>query len=169
LNIPRESAFVILDEIVGSGKLKLDGARNDFPVTLHDPCNVVRAMGIVQPQRRILKKIAPKFREMTPHGVDNYCCGGGSGFAIMSGYNFPEWRVLVSSRKKFLQILKAFENEPREVPKYVCAPCSNCKGSIRDMLEYYHARERSRIYYGGLVELIVNAMMDMKKPMIHFD
>jgi Fe-S oxidoreductase len=169
LNIPRESALVLLDEIVGSGKLKLDPARNDFPVTLHDPCNVVRAMGIVEPQRRILRRIAPKFREMTPHGVDNYCCGGGSGFAIMSGYKFAEWRVLVSSRKKLLQILGAFRDEPLEVPKYVCAPCSNCKGSIRDILEYYHAKERSRIYYGGLVELIVNAMAEMKKPIIKFD
>ena len=169
LNIPRESALVLLDEIVRGGKLKLDPSKNDFPVTLHDPCNIVRAMGIVEPQRRILRKIAPKFREMTPHGVDNYCCGGGSGFAIMSNYNFAEWRTLISSRKKFLQILEAFRDEPLEVPKYVCAPCSNCKGSIRDVLEYYHARERSHIYYGGLVELIVNAMTDIKKAMIKFD
>jgi Fe-S oxidoreductase len=169
LNIPRESALVLLDEIVSSGKLKLDPSKNDFPVTLHDPCNIVRAMGIVEPQRRILRKIAPKFREMTPHGVDNYCCGGGSGFAIMSGYNFSEWRTLVSSRKKFLQILDAFKNEPQEIPKYVCAPCSNCKGSIRDILDFYHATERSRIYYGGLVELIVNALEGMKKPIIKFE
>ncbi len=169
LNIPRESALVLLDEIVSSGKLKLDPSKNDFPVTLHDPCNIVRAMGIVEPQRRILRKIAPKFREMTPHGVDNYCCGGGSGFAIMSGYNFSEWRTLVSSRKKFLQILDAFKDEPREIPKYVCAPCSNCKGSIRDILDFYQATERSRIYYGGLVELIVNALEGMKKPIIKFE
>jgi Fe-S oxidoreductase len=169
LNIPRESALVLLDEIVRSGKLKLDPSRNDFPVTLHDPCNIVRAMGIVEPQRRILRKIAPQFREMTPHGVDNYCCGGGSGFAIMSGHNFSEWRTLISSRKKFLQILGAFKDEPLEVPKYVCAPCSNCKGSIRDILEFYRAGERSHLYYGGLVELIVNSMAGMKKPMIKFD
>jgi Fe-S oxidoreductase len=169
LNIPRESALVLLDEIVRQGKLNLDPSRNNFPVTLHDPCNIVRAMGIVEPQRRILRKIAPQFREMTPHGVDNYCCGGGSGFAIMSGFNFAEWRTLVSSRKKFLQILDAFKDEPQEVPKYVCAPCSNYKGSIRDILTFYHAKERSRIFYGGLVELIVNAMVDMKKPMIHFE
>ena len=169
LNIPRESALVLLDEIVSSGKLKLDPSQNDFPVTLHDPCNIVRAMGIVEPQRRILRKIAPKFREMTPHGVDNYCCGGGSGFAIMSGYNFSEWRTLISSRKKLLQILDAFKNEPQKIPKYVCAPCSNCKGSIRDILDFYHATERSRIYYGGLVELIVNALEGMKKPIIKFE
>lgn len=169
LNIPRESALVLLDEIVRGRRLKLDPSKNDFPVTLHDPCNMVRAMGIVEPQRRILRRIAPRFREMTPHGVDNYCCGGGSGFAIMSGYNFAEWRTLVSSRKKFLQILEAFKDEPREIPKYVCAPCSNCKGAIRDIFEYYQAKERSRLYYGGLVELIVNAMEGMKKPMIQFD
>ena len=87
----------------------------------------------------------------------------------MSGYNFAEWRTLVSSRKKLFQILGAFQDEPLEVPKYVCAPCSNCKGSIRDILEYYQARERSHIYCGGLVELIVNAMTDMKRPMIKFD
>jgi len=168
LNIPRESALVTLEEIVLNGKLSLDPRRNNFPITLHDPCNAVRSMGIVEPQRRILRKIAPRFREMTPHGVDNYCCGGGSGFAIMSPYNFEAWRNLVSSRKKFLQILGAFGDEPLEVPKYVCAPCSNCKGAIRDMLRFYHAEERSRIYYGGLVELIVNAMADMKKPIINF-
>ncbi len=168
LNIPRESSMVTLEDIVLNGKLQFNPRRNDFPVTLHDPCNVVRSMGIVEPQRRILRKIAPRFREMTPHGVENFCCGGGSGFAIMSGYNFAEWRNLVSSRKKFLQILNAFQDEPREIPKYVCAPCSNCKGTIRDILDYYHAEERSHIYYGGLVELIVNAMADMKKPIIRF-
>jgi Fe-S oxidoreductase len=168
LNIPRESCLVTLEEIVMSGKLRFDPSKNDFPVTLHDPCNVVRSMGIVEPQRRILRKIAPRFCEMTPHGVENYCCGGGSGFAIMSGYNFAEWRNLVSSRKKFLQILHAFEGEPQEVPKYVCAPCSNCKGSIRDIIDYYHAKERSHLYYGGLADLIVNVLEGMKKPIIRF-
>jgi Fe-S oxidoreductase len=167
-NIPRESALVTLENIVMSGKLKFDAGKNNFPVTLHDPCNVVRAMGIVEPQRRILRKIAPRFREMTPHGVENYCCGGGSGFAIMSGYNFAEWRNLISSRKKFLQILNAFEGEPQEVPKYVCAPCSNCKGAIRDIIGYYQAEDRSQLYYGGLVELIVNALEGMKKSIIRF-
>lgn len=168
LNVPRESAMVTLENIVRSGKLKFNPQKNNFPVTLHDPCNVVRSMGIVEPQRRILRQIAPGFREMTPHGVENYCCGGGSGFAIMSGYNFTDWRNLVSSRKKFLQILDAFKNEPQDAPKYVCAPCSNCKGAIRDLIGYYDAEERSGLYYGGLVELMVNALEGMKKPIIRF-
>jgi len=101
LNIPRESSMTLLEDIVFSGKIKFDPSRNDFPVTLHDPCNLVRLMGIVQPQRRILKHICPKFREMTPHGTDNYCCGGGSGFAIMSGHNFDDWRYNISDTQPF--------------------------------------------------------------------
>ena len=107
---------------------------------------------------------------MTPHGVDNYCCGGGSGFAIMSGNNFEDWRNNVSGRVKFKQIIDAFQDQPGpEVKKYLCAPCSNCKGQIRDMLNYYGALEKSGITYGGLVELIVNAMVDVKEPFIKWE
>lgn len=173
LNIPRESCMPLLRDIVMSGKIKFDKSRNDFPVTLHDPCNYVRLMGIVQPQREVIREIVPegRFREMTPHGVHNYCCGGGSGFAIMSGHNFGDWRHHMTGRRKFRQILEAFGNEPmdQEHPKYVCAPCSNCKGQLRDMIEYYDAWEKHGIYYSGLVELIVNAMADVKPGFIDWE
>lgn len=168
--VPRESSMTLLRDIVVSGRLALDPARNDFPVTLHDPCNMVRLMGIVEPQREILRAICPRFREMQPYGVDNYCCGGGSGFAIMSGNNFPDWRFHVSGRKKLSQILTAFADcLAPETPKYVCAPCSNCKGQIRDLLAYYDLWDRHRILYGGLAELIVNAMVDVKPGFIEWE
>lgn len=170
LNVPRESCFPLLEDIVCNGRIKVDPSRNDFPVTLHDPCNVVRNMGIVEPQRRVLRKICPQFREMEPHGVNNYCCGGGSGFAIMQGGNFPDWRNKISGRIKFKQILDAFQDKiGPETNKYVCAPCSNCKGQMRDLLTYYDAWERCRILYGGLVELIANAMADLKEPFIEWE
>ena len=64
----------------------------------------------------------------------------------------------MTGRRKFRQILEAFSDEPmdKEHPKYLCAPCSNCKGQIRDIINYYDAWEKAGIYYGGLVELIVN-------------
>jgi Fe-S oxidoreductase len=170
LNIPRESAFPLLEHFVLSGKLRLDPGRNNFPVTLHDPCNVVRLMGIVEPQRRILRKICPQFVEMEPHGVDNYCCGGGSGFAVMSSRNFPDWRIHISGRMKLKQILEAFSGKLiPEIKKYVCAPCSNCKGQIRDIINAYGLSEKYGIRYGGLVELVVNAMPDIKKPFIEWE
>jgi len=168
--IPRESFLPVLEDIVSSGKLKLDPKRNDFPVTLHDPCNMVRLMGIVEPQRRILRKICPQFREMEPHGVNNYCCGGGSGFAIMHSMNFPDWRVNVAGRMKLKQILEVFKDvSDPAIKKYVCAPCSNCKGALRDLLSYYNVWEKSGILYGGLVELVVNAMTDIKQPFIEWE
>jgi len=171
LQIPRESALTVMEQLVCGGAVKVDPRRNDFPVTLHDPCNYVRSMGVVQPQRRVLHRIAPRFREMTPHGVNNHCCGGGSGFAIMQSGNFPHWRMSISGRKKFAQILGAFQPEidDADVKKYVCAPCSNCKGQIRDLIVHYDAWNRCRIHYGGLVELIVNAMTDVRPGFLEWE
>ncbi|HTY22165.1 MAG TPA: (Fe-S)-binding protein [Desulfomonilaceae bacterium] len=169
--IPRESSYTLLWDIVKSGKIKFNPTKNDFPVTLHDPCNIVRLMGIVEPQRNILRAITPpgRFREMTPHGVENYCCGGGSGFAIMSSGNFPDWKRLVSGRKKLSQILNAFQGEiDPSIHKMVCAPCSNCKGMIRDLFENYEVFDKTGIWYTGLVELMVNAMVDIEKPFIEW-
>ncbi len=89
----------------------------------------------------------------------------------MSNQNFSDWRHHVSGRKKLRQILQAFHGEPmdKEHPKYVCAPCSNCKGQIRDILAHYKATEKHGIYYGGLVKLIVNAMVDVKPNFIDFE
>jgi Fe-S oxidoreductase len=170
LNIPRVSSIIFLRDIVMSGRLKLDADRNDFPVTLHDPCNLVRLMGIIEPQREILRKICPQFREMSPRGVDNYCCGGGSGFAIMSRYNFPDWRSRVAGRMKLKQILDVFSDcLGPDVKKYVCAPCSNCKGQLRELIRYYDVWEKCGILYGGLVELIANAMPELKNSIIKWE
>ena len=173
LNIPRQSALPLLRDIVRSGTIQFDKSRNDFPVTLHDPCNYVRLMGIVSPQREVVHHVVPetRFREMTPHGVNNYCCGGGSGFAIMSGHNFATWRHHLTGRRKFRQVLQAFQGEPwsQEYPKYVCAPCSNCKGQLRDIISYYKAHEKAGLHYGGLVELMVNAMVDAKPNYIDWE
>ena len=60
--IPRESSYTLLWDIVQSGKIKFNPLKNDFPVTLHDPCNIVRLMGIVEPQRNVLRAITPPGR-----------------------------------------------------------------------------------------------------------
>lgn len=168
--IPRESCLPLLWEIVKSGAVKFDPNKNDFPVTLHDSCNVVRLMGIVRPQREIIKAICKQpLREMTPNGVWNYCCGGGSGFAIMNSLNFDQWRKNVSERMKVKQVLDAFRDvlDP-SINKYVIAACSNCKGALRDGIDHYGLWDKYHITYGGLVDLMVNAMVDVPQPYIDF-
>ncbi|MDR0434928.1 MAG: (Fe-S)-binding protein [Gracilibacteraceae bacterium] len=168
--LPVESSLPLLAEMVTKKQIRFDPAKNPFPVTLHDPCNLVRQMGVVKPQRDILQALCPAFREMTPHGVDNYCCGGGSGFAIMNSPNFSSFRNQVSGRMKFAQILNAFtlEMTDQSLPKYVCAPCSNCKGTLREIFEVYKATEQYNLQYGGLVEIMVNAMAELKQPYLEF-
>ena len=170
-DIPRESFLTLLHDIVAHKRLRLDPARNkDIAVTLHDPCNMVRLMGIVRPQREILRAVCPDFREMEPHGVDNLCCGGGSGFAIMQDGNFPDWRHAISSRAKLRQILEVFHDRlAPEQKKYVCAPCSNCKGALRDMFAAYGLFERCNILYGGLADLVVNAIPEFDRPFLEWE
>lgn len=170
VQIPRESCLPLLRDIVLSGKIRFDPARNNFPVTLHDPCNVVRFMGINRPQREILHALCPQFREMTPHGVNNYCCGGGSGFSLMSRDNIDVWRNNLSGRMKMSQICGAFSDcLPPETKKYVCTPCSSCKVQIGGMLQKGNLFQKNLMQCGGIVELIVNAMSDVNPGFITWD
>jgi hypothetical protein len=71
---------------------------------------------------------------------------------------------------KFDQILRAFPEciADSSITKYVCAPCSNCKGAIREILHYYKATDKFNVQYGGLVELMVNALVSVDRPYLEF-
>jgi len=170
LNLPRESSMTLMRDLVLSGRLPVDPSRNNFPVTLHDPCNMARLMGITEAQRDVLRAVCPDVREMSPNRTDNYCCGGGSGFALMSGKNFLDWRLEIAGAKKMEQVLAAFADcmDP-SIPKYICAPCSNCKGQFRDLLAHRGLWNSNRIFYGGLAELVVNAMRDVKPGFLEWE
>ena len=102
---------------------------------------------------------------MNPQGVENYCCGGGGAFAIMSSMNISDWKLGISGRMKVKQVLDTFQDViTPDIKKYVCAPCSNCKQQFRDLIGYYELEERANIHYTGLVEFIVNAMVDIPMP-----
>mgnify|MGYP000529536020 CR=1 FL=1 len=68
LQVHSESALVLLEDLVVNEKIMLDPSRNDFPVTLHDPCNLVRWGGIAEPQRRVLRRVVEAFVEMLGEG-----------------------------------------------------------------------------------------------------
>lgn len=127
LNIPRESALVTLENIVMSGKLKFEPQKNDFPVTLHDPCNYVRSMGIVEPQRRILRKLAPRFREMKPHGVDNYCCGGGAVLPLCPDITLPSGATSSARGKNFCRFSRLSKTSPRRRPSMSALPAPTAR------------------------------------------
>lgn len=76
----------------------------------------------------------------------------------------------MSGRMKLKQILNAFQDIiDSNTNKYVCPPCSNCKWRPRDLLDHYRLWDENRIFYDGLVELVVKALEDAKKPVVEWE
>lgn len=117
-------------DLIQRGKLKFDKSKNPEPVTYHDPCNFAKSCGIHEEPRVIMKACCEDFREMQPHGPENWCCGGGGGLSAMD--SIREFRMTVTGRKKLDQIKATGA-------KYVAAACSNCKRQLTQLSEYHEA------------------------------
>ncbi|MDQ7778413.1 MAG: (Fe-S)-binding protein, partial [Planctomycetota bacterium] len=117
------SVLELLDDYIGTGRIKVDPGKNTEKVTLHDPCNLVRWGGIVAPQRRVLGRVVKDFVEMTPNRLNNYCCGGGGGMLAMAEYSD---RRVASGKAKAEQIRKTGA-------KIVACPCHNCADQLTEL------------------------------------
>lgn len=121
------SFLELMDEYFREGRLRVDPARVTDRVTLHDPCNLVRQGGVSEPQRAILRRCVTDFVEMTPHGADNFCCGGGGGQLAMAEYRH---RRLQSGGIKAEQIRATGA-------RIVAAPCHNCIDQLMELNREY--------------------------------
>jgi hypothetical protein len=117
----------LLDQYLAEGRIVLDPSRNPDRVTLHDPCNLVRGGGVIEPQRRVLRRAAQDFVEMTPNREHNYCCGGGGGMLAASEYG---------QRRVAIGRLKA-EQIRRTGAKVVVTPCHNCIDQLLELNKHY--------------------------------
>ena len=121
------SVIEIIADYIRSGRIKLDPSRVAAPVTLHDPCNLVRTGGIIEEQRYILDNSVSNFIEMVPNRTDNYCCGGGGGQLSMG--EFKERRI-DSGKIKAEQIRNTGA-------KIVATPCHNCIDQLMELNSEY--------------------------------
>jgi Fe-S oxidoreductase len=140
-----KSVLEIVAEYIKNARIKLDPLRNLDPVTLHDPCNLVRLGGIVEEQRYILKHSAAHFVEMTPNREENFCCGGGGGQLAMT--NFAE-RRLRSGQVKADQVR-------RTGAKVVVAPCHNCIDQLMELNKHY----KLGVEIKTVCEVVANALV----------
>ncbi|NHM26811.1 (Fe-S)-binding protein [Desulfofundulus sp. TPOSR] len=144
----------IHDEVayyIRTNQLKLDPYKIGRPVTLHDPCNYVRACGLAETMRTVIRACVADFREMYPNKENNFCCGGGS--AIL--FDDPEMYQL---RIKFSQ-KKAEQVRATGVGKdgngILCAPCSICKAQLYPMVEEHELGVEVK----GLIDLVGMALV----------
>jgi Fe-S oxidoreductase len=128
-----------------SGELKLRENVIEERTTYHDPCNIVRKGWIVDQPRTILRHICKDFVEMTPRGVDNYCCGGGGGTVSID--EIKDFRMAIGGKTKAEQLKKTGAY-------YVVTPCANCKKQVDEIIEA-HGLEMQKV---GLHDLMLKAI-----------
>jgi len=132
-------------ENMKSGKLKLKKDVITESATYHDPCNISRSSWIIEQPREIIRSFIKDYREMTPKGKDNYCCGGGGG--TVSVDEMHDYRMNVTGKVKADQIKDIGAD-------YVIAPCANCKKQVGELIDY-HKLDSKLI---GLHDLMLKAI-----------
>jgi len=136
-----------------SGDLRLIENAVEERTTYHDPCNIARKGWIIEQPRTLLRHICSDFVEMTPHGVDSYCCGGGGGTVSID--EIREFRVLTGAKTKADQIKATGAH-------YVVTPCANCKKQTGEIIDDF----KLDAVRTGLHDLFLKAiiMPDGQKP-----
>ena len=143
--VPMRSILQLLLEYLREGRIRVDPAKNPDRVTLHDPCNLVRWGGVVEPQREVLRRVASDFVEMVPNREQNFCCGGGGGMLSMSEYGD---RRVASGEVKAEQIRATGA-------KVVAAPCHNCADQLLELNKKY----KLGVEIKAVVELVYEALV----------
>ncbi|MDK2888577.1 MAG: hypothetical protein PWP72_1455 [Thermoanaerobacter sp.] len=144
----------IHDEVayyIRTNQLKLDPNKIGRPVTLHDPCNYVRACGMAETLRTVIRACVADFREMYPNKENNFCCGGGS--AIL--FDDPEmYQLRIKFSQKKAEQVRA-TGVGRDGNGILCAPCSICKAQLYPMVEEHQLGVEVK----GLIDLVGMALV----------
>jgi Fe-S oxidoreductase len=128
--IPIVHAIEFYYELIKDGKIKI-AKKFEEPVTLHDPCNVVRGGGLAEKARYVVNAACEKLIEMHPNREYNYCCCAGGG-VINCGPPYKSKRI-EGNRVKAEQL---FAVKARGA-KVLIAPCHNCHSGLEDINHYY--------------------------------
>jgi Fe-S oxidoreductase len=124
--VPLIHAIQFYYELIRDGKVKIVKKIQE-PVTVQDPCNVVRGRGLGKMLRYIVKAVCEDFRDVSPRFEHNYCCGAGGG-VINCG--------------------------PPTGAKIIITPCHNCHSGIEDIINYYKLGMHVRFFSEILVSVM---------------
>lgn len=125
--IPLVHATEFYWELLKAGKIRIARKLKE-PVTLHDPCNIVRGHGVHDKMRDVIRATCNDFVEMYPNKEHNYCCAAGGG-VINCG---PPWKT----KRVVGNEVKAGQLAATEVHTCI-APCHNCHGGLEDIIGHY--------------------------------
>ncbi len=128
--IPIVHAIEFYYDLIKEGRIKI-AQKYAEPVTLHDPCNVVRGGGLHEKARYVIRAICDNLIEMHPNREHNYCCCAGGG-VINCGPPYKMARIN-GNRVKAEQLFAVKARGARTL----IAPCHNCHSGLEDINHYY--------------------------------
>ena len=117
-------------DLIKEGRIKI-AKKYQPPITLHDPCNVVRGAGLHEKARYVAHALCENVIEMVPNREHNYCCCAGGG-VINTGPPFKMTRI-EGNRIKAEQLFSA----KTKGAKVLVAPCHNCHSGLHDIVHHY--------------------------------
>jgi Fe-S oxidoreductase len=135
----------LLGNYLREGRIKVDKSLNDKTYTIHDPCNISRNGGLMKELRFVINQCVENVVEMSPHGEDSFCCGGGGGQLAMSEYND---RRIKAGKIKTDQIKATGA-------KVVITPCHNCVDQIMQL----NATYKLGIQIKTVAEIVADAIV----------
>ncbi len=134
-------SFAVLHITEFLAQLKREGRLKLKPVTelitYHDPCQISRRGGATEDARYLLDGFAQDFREMTPTGNYNWCCGGGGGVQAIG-------RAAELRHKVFKIKMDQVEETGA---KTMVSSCSNCRLTMDESKAHWK-------WDGGLASLV---------------
>ncbi len=114
-----------LADLQRQGKLAFQTMESS--ITYHDPCQISRRGGATHAARELLAAVAGDFREMTPTGDYNWCCGGGGGVQAMG-------RAADLRHKVFQIKMKQVEDTGAET---LISACANCRLTMDESKDHW--------------------------------
>ncbi len=142
--IPVIHAVEFYHELITTGKIKIV-RKYEEPITVQEPCNIVRGRGLGLKLREIIEATCSDFRPPDPDFEHNYCCGAGGG-VINCG---PPWKT---SRVKGNSV-KA-EQLAATKAHVILTPCHNCHSGIEDIVSGYKLGMHVKFFIEILMQTI---------------
>jgi len=140
--VPLVHAVEFYHDLLESGKIKIV-KKYERPITVQDPCNIVRGRGLGRKLRELMNATCSDFRDVEPRFEHNYCCAAGGG-VINCG---PPWKTSrVSGNKVKGDQFKATGAE------VIVTPCHNCHSGIEDIISGYKLDMHVKFFSEILVE-----------------
>lgn len=135
-------------ELKREGRLKLKPL--DEAITYHDPCQISRRGGATEDARYLLDGFAQDFREMTPTGNYNWCCGGGGGVQAIAR--------AADLRHKVFKI--KMDQVDKTGAKTMVSSCSNCRLTMDESKAHWKWEGGIE----GLVEIVAAHLAEEETP-----